>query len=218
MRPALESTGFEIVPNVLSPFQVEDLRAAVPETYGTRSLLEFPFIRDLAQSTAVRTLINSALGSDCFAVRGLFFDKTESANWKVPWHQDRVIAVRERREAHGYTLWTNKNGVVHVQPPADLLARMIAIRLHLDDSTDENGPLRVIPGSHQSGFISDAELEQWKVTRVVTCTCKAGDAILMRPLLLHASSPTTKPIPRRVIHLEFATEQLPDGLSWYHTA
>ena len=218
MRPALESSGFEIVPQVLNPSDVEDLRASVPETYGTRSLLELSFVRDLAQSTAVRTLISSAIGRDCFAVRGLFFDKTEIANWKVSWHQDRVIAVRERRDADGFLLWTNKSGIGHVQPPADLLARMVAIRLHLDDSTDENGPLRVIPGSHRSGFISEAELEQWKGRPVVTCTCKAGDAIVMRPLLLHASSPAIKPFPRRVIHLEFAAEQLPGGLKWNHTA
>jgi ectoine hydroxylase-related dioxygenase (phytanoyl-CoA dioxygenase family) len=216
VRTALESNGFEIVPSVLNSPQVKDLRAAMPVTHGTRSLLELPFVRDLAQSIRVRTLIGSVLGNDCFAVRGLFFDKTENANWKVPWHQDRVVAVRERRETDGFSLWTNKNGVVHVQPPADLLERMVALRLHLDDSTEENGPLRVIPGSHQSGFIFDAELEQWKGMPVVTCTCKAGDAILMRPLLLHASSPAVKPLPRRVIHLEFAAEQLPDGLRWHH--
>jgi ectoine hydroxylase-related dioxygenase (phytanoyl-CoA dioxygenase family) len=218
VRAALESNGFEIVPSVLNPAQIKEAQAGVPDTYGTRSMLELPFIRHLARSMAVRTLICSVLGSECFAVRGLFFDKTEGANWKVPWHQDRVIAVRERRNVDGFSLWTNKGGIVHVQPPADLLAGMVAIRLHLDDSMEENGPLRVIPGSHQSGFISDAHLEQWKLKPVVTCTCKAGDAILMRPLLLHASSPATKPNPRRVIHLEFAAEQLPNGLAWYQTA
>jgi ectoine hydroxylase-related dioxygenase (phytanoyl-CoA dioxygenase family) len=218
VRAALESNGFEIVPSVLNPAQIKEAQAGVPDTYGTRSMLELPFIRHLARSMAVRTLISSVLGSECFAVRGLFFDKTEGANWKVPWHQDRVIAVRERRNVDGFSLWTNKGVIVHVQPPADLLAGMVAIRLHLDGSMEENGPLRVIPGSHQSGFISDAHLEQWKLKPVVTCTCKAGDAILMLPLLLHASSPATKPNPRRVIHLEFAAEQLPNGLAWYQTA
>lgn len=190
----------------------------MPATYGTRNLLELGVVRELVRSVVIRELVSPVLGENFLAVRGLFFDKTESANWKVPWQQDRVIAVRERREVNGFSNWTKKDGVLHVQPPVDLLARMIAIRFHLDDSTEENGPLRVIPGSHRSGFILDAQLDEWKKQSSLTCTCKAGDAILMRPLLLHASSPATKTIPRRVIHVEFAEEALAGGLRWNETA
>lgn len=35
-------------------------------------------------------------------------------------------------------------GVLHVQPPMDVMSRMLAIRLHLDETGPENGPLRVI--------------------------------------------------------------------------
>jgi ectoine hydroxylase-related dioxygenase (phytanoyl-CoA dioxygenase family) len=49
----------------------------------------------------------------------------------------------------------------------------------------------------------------------VICCLNAGDALVMRPLLLHASSPARKPDHRRVIHLEFAPANLlPAGLSW----
>ena len=40
----------------------------------------------------------------------------------------------------------------------------------------------------------------------------------MRPLLLHASSIAIVPTHRRVIHLEYASQSLADGLEWYCSA
>jgi ectoine hydroxylase-related dioxygenase (phytanoyl-CoA dioxygenase family) len=98
--------------------------------------------------------MEAALGPKCFAVRGIFFNKTQSANWKVVWHQDLTISVRERKDVDGFGSWTMKGGVLHVQPPADLMNGMLAIRLHLDESGPDNGPLRVIAGSHNQGRLS----------------------------------------------------------------
>jgi ectoine hydroxylase-related dioxygenase (phytanoyl-CoA dioxygenase family) len=166
-------------------------------------------------SPAVRRLAERVLGPACFVVRGILFDKTPDANWKVVWHQDLTIAVASRQETAGFGPWTIKEGVVHVQPPAALLERMAALRIHLDDSTSENGPLRVIPGSHLSGRLSTLAIEAWR-ERVPDqeCVAAAGDVILMRPLLLHASAPAIRPGRRRVLHLEFAAEALPSGLEW----
>jgi hypothetical protein len=33
-----------------------------------------------------------------------------------------------------------------VHPPAEILDKMLTLRVHLDDCGEENGPLRVIPG------------------------------------------------------------------------
>jgi len=143
---------------------------------------------------------------------GILFNKTPDANWKVVWHQDRTIAVRERKDVAGFGPWSVKEGVHHVQPPASIMSKMIAIRLHLDESRENNGPLRVIPGSHRDGYLSGKDIEVWRERSSVICTVQKGGAILMRPLLLHASSSSLKPEPRRVIHLEFAACDLPSGL------
>jgi ectoine hydroxylase-related dioxygenase (phytanoyl-CoA dioxygenase family) len=169
----------------------------------------------LAESTAVRSLVEPALGPNAFAVRDLFFDKTMDANWKVTWHQDLTIAVRHRIDVPDFGPWSVKDGVPHVRPPVELLERMLTVRLHLDDCGEENGPLRVLPGSHQHGRLGENAIRVWRAeVPAVSCAVKRGGAVLMRPLLLHASSPARRPEHRRVIHLEFAAEELPGGLQW----
>jgi ectoine hydroxylase-related dioxygenase (phytanoyl-CoA dioxygenase family) len=148
-------------------------------------------------------------------VRGILFDKLPEANWKVPWHQDLSIAVRGRVDVAGFGPWSVKAGVPHVQPPLPLLENMLALRLHLDDCDAANGPLRVIPRSHTGGRLSPTAIRAWRSQQAaVACLVPRGGALLMRPLLLHASSPALRPGHRRVIHLEFAAEGLPGGLQW----
>ena len=184
---------------------------------GTRHLLDIPIVQELARSGAVRSAARAALGHKCFAVRGILFDKTPSANWKVTWHQDLTIAVRERRDAAGFGPWSVKEGVPHVQPPVAVLERMIAVRVHLDNCGTENGPVKVIPRSHTSGRLSGEVIDRWKEQRAsVDCTVSRGGVLAFFPLLLHSSSPATRPGHRRVVHLEFAAVPLPAGLEWYH--
>lgn len=219
--------GFAVVPDVLDEAQVAALIEATqtPATgnvsqresiFAIRNLLEIPAIRDLARSSEVRALVEPVLGSGAFAVRGIFFDKTPDANWKVVWHQDLSIAVQEKREVEGYGPWSVKAGAVHVQPPMAVLEKMVTVRLHLDECTLENGPLRVIPGSHQLGRLSAAQIaEQRQQNAEVTVPVPLGGALLMRPLILHASSPSQTPAHRRVVHIEFAAEELAGGLEWH---
>jgi ectoine hydroxylase-related dioxygenase (phytanoyl-CoA dioxygenase family) len=165
-------------------------------------------VRELAASAPVRTLAETVLGKICVAVKGTFFNKTQESNWKVAWHQDLTIVVRDRREVHGFGPWTVKAGIVHVQPRAETLSRILVLRLHLDESGEENGPLRVIPGSHRRGRFSAQEVAEWSRRSIITCTVPRGGVLLMRPLLLHASSACLVPKPRRVVHLEFAAHDL----------
>ncbi|HEV2863335.1 MAG TPA: phytanoyl-CoA dioxygenase family protein [Pyrinomonadaceae bacterium] len=217
--------GFAVVAGVLGAGEVASLVGALERTAksdggrrrgGLRNLLEVvPEALALAESEAVRGLVEPLLGAECFAVRGILFDKTPAAPWKVAWHQDLSIAVRGRREVEGFGPWSLKAGVVHVQPPAEVLARVLAVRLHLDDCDEGNGALKVLPGTHLRGRLGAAEMEELKGSvPPVTCEAKAGDALLMRPLLLHASGAPREPRPRRVIHLEFAAGRLPGGLEW----
>lgn len=184
---------------------------------GTRQLLDIPVVQELARSDPVRSVAEAALGKGCFAVRGILFDKTPSANWKVTWHQDLTIAVRARRDTDGFGPWSVKEGVPHVQPPMPVLERMVAVRVHLDDCGPENGPVRVIPRSHAYGRLSGASIDVWKQEHAsIDCTLSRGGILAFFPLLLHASSPSSRPGHRRVVHLEFAATNLPEGLEWYH--
>lgn len=149
-------------------------------------------------------------------MRGLFFDKPRGANWGVPWHQDLAIAVKERAEVAGFQGWSVKSGVTHVHPPADILERMVAMRIHLDACDADNGALRLIPGSHRDGKLDNAMIERWVHQGPCAMpTMAAGDLLLMRPLLLHASSKARDGRQRRVIHVEFAAGELPGGLEWF---
>ncbi|MDB6112471.1 MAG: protein involved in biosynthesis of mitomycin antibiotics/polyketide fumonisin [Pedosphaera sp.] len=199
-----------------APTGVSSLRQRGQDVYAMRNLIEsVPAVQTLADSAPMRALVKLILGSGAFAVRGLLFDKTPEANWKVPWHQDLTIAVRHRVDVSGFGPWSIKAGVQHVQPPVTVLEQMLTVRLHLDDCPEENGPLQVLPGSHTNGRLTAADIRALRAsTPAVSCAMACAGVILMRPLLLHASSPSQRPGHRRVIHLEFAANPLPGGLVW----
>jgi ectoine hydroxylase-related dioxygenase (phytanoyl-CoA dioxygenase family) len=175
-----------------------------------------PSTRELANSFVCRELVEPVLGSAARVVRGVYFDKHREANWKVAWHQDLTIAVRERVEVEGYGPWSIKAGIHHVQPPVEVLENMLTLRLHLDDADETNGALRVLPGTHKHGRFDAAQIEYWKKRqRTVTCAVRTGGAVVMRPLLLHSSTTATMPAHRRVLHFEYSGVELPAGLRWF---
>tara|TARA_R110000868_G_scaffold53249_8_gene167386 strand:- start:7850 stop:8572 length:723 start_codon:yes stop_codon:yes gene_type:complete len=148
-------------------------------------------------------------------VRILLFDKTASSNWAVTWHQDRVIPLRKKQVLPGFTRWTTKSGIPHVEPPESLSRRMVSIRLHLDDCGPANGPLSVIHGSHERGRLSDAEVEAIISHETpVSYPARAGDILILRTLIVHASDRAAAPSRRRVLHIDFAPDDLPQGLEW----
>jgi Phytanoyl-CoA dioxygenase (PhyH) len=216
----LDARGFAIVDGpLLSPAQLAELErlaaGAQPGEGGQRNLLDLPEIQALANSGPLCRLVESLVGPKPFAVRAILFDKTPEANWKVAWHQDLTIAVLERMEVEGFGPWSTKAGVIHVQPPAEYLDEMLAVRLHLDECGPNNGPLRVLPGSHRAGKIPEDQIPALRRQQPEeVCCVPKGGAIFMRPLLLHASSPAAVPAHRRVIHIEYASRSLPNGLRW----
>ena len=188
--------------------------------FGIRNLLNVvPFTRDLANNSACRSLVKPILGSAARVVRGIYFDKNRDANWKVAWHQDMTIAVRERVDVEGYGPWSIKAGIHHVQPPVSVLENMLTLRIHLDEADESNGALRVFPGSHKLGRLEPREIDHWKEQqKPITCVVRSGGAMLMRPLLLHSSSVAVNPNHRRVLHFEYASIDLPGGLEWFEEA
>jgi hypothetical protein len=218
-KPTLVRDGFEIVPSVLDRERIEELRGALSGlkiSPGHRNLTKsVPAIAQLAESSGMTSLLASRVSTRCFVIRSIFFDKAPGANWLVPWHQDLSIAVKERVELPGYGPWSTKDGVLHVQPPVRVLESMVTLRLHLDDCDASNGALRVIPGSHAQGRLSASCIaEMRRQNEEVTISVRAGDALIMKPLLLHASPEASFPRHRRVIHFEFASSELEPGLEW----
>ena len=221
----IEKDGFAIVPGVLPIDEVEILIEAVhrvPKSSahkrgGLRNVLnQMIEVRLLANSEPVLKLVKAVLGPNAFVVNGILFDKTPQANWKVPWHQDVTIALQNRMEIRGWGPWSLKDGVHNVQPSVELMKNMLAVRIHLDDCDETNGALRVVPGSHRSGRLTEQQIESMcKAVPGVPCLVGRGGALLIRPLLLHASSAAQSPGHRRVIHLEFAASTLPSGLRWF---
>lgn len=209
----IRSACAELISSLGSSIDPDDSR----RRGGRRNLFQdIPEVAQLARSEAVRGPVDRVLGQNCFATRALFFDKTPEANWKVIWHQDVTIVVRRRRDVEGFGPWSSKAGIHHVQPPAEVLERMLTVRLHLDPCGEDNGPLRVLPGTHDQSVIDRSTIDRLRAERPEhICIADQGSLLLMRPLLLHASSPAQTPGHRRVLHLEFANEELPGGLEWF---
>lgn len=218
----VSADGFEVVPDVLTQDHcavlLEELDALSDgrTAPGTRDLAgKCPAIRALAASGAVRALVEPILGRDARLVRSLYFNKTPQQNWQVGWHQDLTIAVQARSEMGGYGPWSVKEGVVHVQPPVEVLERMLTVRLHLDAADETNGALWVLPGSHRHGRLSSqAVVDLAKGATAAVCAVAASGAMLLRPLLVHSSRKSTAEGQRRVVHLEFAAAHLPAPLAW----
>ncbi len=224
--------GFAIVNNCLTPQVVsrtiESTERARQQTtspesvantsgvYALRNLTDVvPEVTELISSPAVVKLVTAVLGDGAFMVRSTLFDKTDGANWGVFWHQDLSIAVQQRHEVEGFHAWTRKAGVQCVQPPSEFMSNILAVRLHLDDCSADNGALKVLPGSHRNQQLTSDRIESIAAeTSEFVCDVPVGGALLMRPLLLHSSSPMNKPGHRRVIHFEFAANELPAPLEW----
>jgi ectoine hydroxylase-related dioxygenase (phytanoyl-CoA dioxygenase family) len=216
LASSVERDGFVIISGCLDDSSIKRLSESLDDTqYGQRNLLREPVIQKLARSQEIRRVIAPVLGPNCFATKGILFNKTQKSNWKVPWHQDLTITVQELIEAEGFGPWTIKGGVVNVQPREDVLRGILAIRIHLDANDHQNGPLRLIPGSHKLGRLTAEQIAKWDKSESVECLVPKGGALLMRPLLLHASSACLLPKSRRVIHLEYSCADLPSALRWH---
>ena len=158
-----------------------------------------------ARSTRQQLIRAGALESHAVAVQAIAFDKTEKTNWKVTWHQDVMFPFAEPVCTAGHDLPTKKDGVDYARPPRTVLEHMLAVRLHLDDCDETNGPLRVSPGTHRAGILKRAEIAAMVGRHgAVACVARVGDALLMRPLLLHASSLAREPKHRRVLHIVYS--------------
>ena len=211
--------GVEIVENVVPEEILRNLRSDFDATgvrVGSRPFSLSATTVSLIRPDGVLTrLANRLAGRASRPVRALAFDKTPEANWHLPWHQDRVIAVREKSDVAGFGNWTVKGGQPHVEPPVSLLEALFSLRLHLDDNDADNGALKVIPGSHRRGRLSDKDVRSLAdECAPKLCTVSAGGVVAMRALTIHASDASRSIRRRRVLHIDYCWEKLPPQLTW----
>lgn len=219
LRPGelrLTEHGAEHCPGAASA-ALHALKSALADVPGDRAgvrLHDIPELSSLlAPAGAIGRSVAARLGERARAVRAILFDKTAETNWALGWHQDRAIAVRERREVPGFENWTVKRGMAHVAPPFESLAGMLTVRVHLDDVPLDNAPLLVAPGSHRS-FVPEGGIDAAvRACGSTPCLAAAGDVWIYATPILHASERASG-ARRRVLQIDYATVELPGGLEW----
>jgi phytanoyl-CoA dioxygenase PhyH len=220
MSFALERDGALICERILSSDAIDQLRlhfdAINSGRAGSRPFDVPKIIMDLiGPSGSLGTLATEQAGQAATPVRVLLFDKTPASNWAVSWHQDRTIAVKQRADVDGYGPWSVKGDVVHVEPPVAILQNMLTLRLFIDDCGADNGPLEIVVGSHRHGRLPETDLGDAVERGGAFAACgRAGDVLVMKMLAVHSSKRAASPSHRRVLHIDYATIDLPAPLEW----
>jgi ectoine hydroxylase-related dioxygenase (phytanoyl-CoA dioxygenase family) len=220
MRQSIDHDGFAVVASVFSHDAMIGISREITESSAGRSRagirhgLRLAPVAKMAGDRVLIDLARSLLGATAFPFRATLFDKSATANWLVAWHQDTALPLCQRIECPGWGPWSVKAGIVYAHAPAPALSQVLALRLHLDDSTPGNGPLRVLPATHTLGVLSADRIHD--LTNEISpmdCVCPKGGVVLMKPLLVHASSKSQIDAPRRVLHIEYAaSESVPSPL------
>lgn len=219
--------GFTVINTVFSEDEIEKIVETIQKAdtsaenfrksedlFAVRQFLrEVPEVRDLVMNDTIKFMIRTLFGERYFVVKSIYFDKPETSNWYVAYHQDLTISVDKKLEMQGFGPWTTKKNQFAVQPPLPVLENIFTIRIHLDDTDENNGALKVVPGSHAKG-IYRPETINWDVETEEICNVEKGGIMIMKPLTLHGSNRTTDGRRRRVIHIEFSDMELPEELQW----
>ncbi|WP_347567266.1 WYL domain-containing protein [Olleya sp. YS] len=219
----LEYKGFGILNQIYTKRDIRKLKARVEnyiknnsneQAFGMREVLKkMPELKDILFNKNFKKLIKT-IDKNVFLTKAIYFDKSPTDNWYVTWHQDVPINVLKKIDTKGFSSWTNKKGVISVCPPETISKNTFAMRIHLDDTTVKNGALKVIPGSHNKR-LNDQEIKLITSNSIpFVSEVGSGGVQLLKPLLLHASSETTVQRRRRVLHLEFSSIELPNGLEY----
>jgi ectoine hydroxylase-related dioxygenase (phytanoyl-CoA dioxygenase family) len=214
-----ERDGFLVTTPLLDDGEIKAISSALDalslDSVGTRSMLSLAWCAELARQLKAHPVLKPLLPADAVASQCTLFEKSAGQKWLVPFHQDLGIPVVARIDHPELAGWSVKEDIVHVQPPARLLQMLVAVRLQVDHCTAQDGPLRVLPGSHNYERLSSSATNDLRAsTEQITCNVERGAALLMRPLLLHASSKGCGTSRRRVLHFLFGPRHLPFGLNW----
>jgi ectoine hydroxylase-related dioxygenase (phytanoyl-CoA dioxygenase family) len=216
----VQEQGYGLIPAVFTKDEVFDLlkqisgEALQRTRAGVRHAMRSNSVAQIARDARMMEFARHILGERAIAFRATLFEKLPDSNWLVGWHQDTALPLRNRREVSGWGPWSLKDNVNYAHAPADELEKIVAFRVHLDDSTLENGPLRVLPGTHTQGVLTDDEIHviAGRMTSI-DCLMALGGVMAMRPLVIHGSSKSRTEKPRRVLHIEYAeSAEMANGL------
>lgn len=217
IRAFFAANGYALAPDVISEDECETMSALVAlstDAAGSRCLLSHEWCALLAKRVQQAPEVAKLVPADYVAVQCTYFEKSAERNWLVPVHQDLSIPVAERTADPALGGWSEKEGFLFVQAPVDILEQLVAVRLHLDPCSVDDGALRVVPGSHQLGCITTEAAVEARQRSELACPSERGGVLALRPLLLHASSKSKGTSRRRVLHFVYGPRQLPYGLKW----
>src|SRR3984957_402137 len=211
MKQTIDQNGFAILPEQFAPSQLDQLLTDIDRETprrsraGIRHALALDPVAAFARQRILSEIAREVLGADAFPFRATLSDKSPTSNWLVVWHQDTALPFRERIDLPGWGPWSVKDGIPYAHAPAEVLRQVVALRVHLDESNLANGPLRVLPGTHNQSVLSDDEIGNL-ATRItpVDCVVRRGGILAMKPLIVHASSKSHSEMPRRVLSTEYA--------------
>lgn len=219
---SFEQDGYAVVSAVLTAKTCEAIARRIRTSSisgGTRNLLTRPWCNAMVERLRRHSGLSALLPKNHVAIQCTYFEKSAARNWAVSAHQDLSVPAAERVEDAGLSGWSRKEGSLFVQPPAAVLQELVAVRVHLEDCGAQDGPLKVVPGSHRYGRLPNHEILTTRRTAAeVTCIAEVGEALVMRPLLIHASSKATGSSRRRVLHFVFGPRSPGYGLHWQHAA
>jgi hypothetical protein len=214
-KKELNEIGFSITDFFFSESElaeINNLIAVYNFDFSERQLLNrFPKLQEtIFENKLFKELLNTICDKDYFLSKAIYFNKPSKSNWFVSYHQDLSVSVKNKIAQEGYCSWTNKKGQLGVIPPLSILENIVTVRIHLDKTDETNGVLKVISKSHKRGIIRvDENFDASKEGEEVTCNVEKGGIMLMKPLLLHSSQKSFSENDRRVIHLEFCSQEIP---------
>jgi ectoine hydroxylase-related dioxygenase (phytanoyl-CoA dioxygenase family) len=200
-KQQLEEKGYFVLPGFLSPEEVEKFREKVEEVFaaeGDRAGAEFkmePGTRRLANMVDKGELFEKVIETpevlECMAaVLGPDFKLSSlnvrsanpNSNCGQPLHADSGLLPDERGNSVCNSVWM------------------------LDDFTEENGALRVVPGSHRWGRLPEPDA---KVDGEVLVTGKAGTVVVMNAHMWHGGTDNRTDKPRRAMHVYYTRGDMP---------
>ncbi len=227
IQEKVAADGFAIIESIYSDAEINSIVQAIENVETTNPTFrksadlfairqffkEVSNANELLLTPKLNQLVHDVFGAGYFVVKSIYFDKPGNSNWFVSYHQDLTISVDKKQEEDGFVNWTVKQNQYAVQPPIAVLQNNFTIRVHLDDTDENNGALKVISASHLKG-IYRAENIDFTQDKETACCVEKGGIMIMKPLLMHSSSRTINNRKRRVVHIEFSKSNLPAGINW----
>ncbi len=165
-KEELNQNGFCIIESINNKEEIQAILKAIDnansehpnfkktkDIFAIRTFLNvIPEIKALLLNNKLLSIINECFGNNYFIVKSIYFNKPANSNWFVAFHQDLTISVDKKNDAIDYLNWTVKHDAYAVQPPLSILENNFTIRIHLDDTDENNGALKIIAGSHKKGM------------------------------------------------------------------